>query len=192
VGALRAQWIIVAILAASIAGGCSRQESGWQDAARADTVAGYEEYLARFPAGAHAVEARKRIGELREEQDWARAARLRTPEAWQRYLADWPDGRHAAEARDRLARFVPVDGGGREWSVQLGAFSDEAAAQSARARLADAQAATLSGIALRVIPPQADPSDVWRLRTGALPEAEARALCARFKAGGVDCVPVAD
>lgn len=187
-----AQWVIVAILAASLAGGCSRQESGWQEAARADTMAGYEEYLARFPAGAHAPQARKRILELREEQDWARAGRLRTPEAWQRYLADWPDGRHAAEARDQLAQFVPAGDGGRDWSVQLGAFSSEAAAQSARARLADAGAAQLGGIELRVLAPQQDPSDVWRLRTGALPESAARELCARLRAGGVDCLPVAD
>jgi hypothetical protein len=192
VGALRAQWIIVAIVAASITGGCSRQESRWKDAARTDTVAGYEEYLARFPAGAHAVAARERILELREEQDWARADRLRTPEAWQRHLADWPEGRHAAEARDRLARFVPLDGGGRDWSVQLGAFSDEAAAQSAQARLADALAAAPGGISLRILAPQEDPADVWRLRTGPLPEAAARELCARLRTEGVDCVPVAD
>jgi hypothetical protein len=190
---MRAQWVIVAILAIAAAAGCSRQEAAWQDAARVDSIAGYEEYLGRFPAGAHAVEARARVRGLREEQDWARAGRLRTPEAWQRYLSDWPDGRHAAEARDSLAQYVPAAAAtSGEWSVQLGAFSGEAIAQAARARLADAYAKVLGGIPLRVLAPQADPSDLWRLRTDPLPEAQARELCALLRAEGIDCVPLAD
>lgn len=172
--------------------GCSRQETGWRDAERADSLAAYQQYLAEFPAGAHAAEAQARIQELREEQDWSRAARLRTPEAWQRYLGEWPDGRHADEARSLLSQYVPAAGGSGDWSVQLGAFSGEAAAQSARARLADAHASELAQLPLLVLAPQDDPAGVWRLRTGPLPETAARGLCARLRIRGVDCVPVVE
>jgi len=189
---LRAQWIVV-VLAACILAACSRQEAGWREAARSDTVAAYEEYLARYPAGAHGTEARARILALREEQDWARAGRLRTPEAWQRYLADWPEGRHAAEAHRELARFVPPAAAvAGDWSVQLGAFSSESAAHKALEKQALALAGDLAGLPLVVLAPRSDPADVWRLRTGPLPEAGARELCARFRQRGVDCLPVAE
>ncbi len=189
---MRAQWIVVAIASACAAVGCSRQESGWRDATRADSVAAYEAYLAQFPAGAHADEAKLRVLALREDQDWARADRLRTPEAWQRYLSDWPDGRHAAEARELLARYVPSAAAGGEWAVQLGAFSGEAAARSAAARLARENEAELAASPPMILAPRDAPDDVWRLRTGRLSEAAARDLCARLRKRGVDCVPVAD
>lgn len=171
--------------------GCSRQESGWRDASSADSVAAYEAYLSRYPAGPHAAEARARILELREQRDWARAERLRTPEAWQAYLAAWPDGRHAGEARERLAQYVPAATGGG-WSVQLGAFAGERAAQAARERLGESHAAELGDLALLVLAPQDEPAGVWRLRTGPLPERAARELCARLRQRGADCVPVAN
>lgn len=189
---MRAQWIVVAIAACMLAA-CSRQEAGWREAERTDSIAAYEAYLSRYPAGAHGAEARARILALREERDWARAGRLRTPESWQRYLADWPDGRHAAEARSELARYVPAAAaGGGDWSVQLGAFSNESAARSARERLAREHAGELAGLPLVVLAPRSDPADVWRLRTGALPEGGARDLCARLRQRSVDCVPVAE
>lgn len=189
---MRTQWVIVAVLGALLAAGCSRQEAVWRDAARADSVAAYEDYLARFPAGAHAPAAQARILELREEQDWARARRLRTPEAWQHYLAEWPAGRHAEEARALLNQYMPAEAERGGWSVQLGAFSGEAAAQAARAHLAEARAAELADLPLVVLAPQDDPGGLWRLRTGPLGEGAARDLCARLRALGVDCVPVAE
>lgn len=189
---LRAPWVMIAVLATLLVGGCSRQETVWRDATRADSVAAYEDYLAKFPAGAHAAAANARIRELREEQDWARAGRLRTPEAWQRYLAEWPAGRHAEEARQLLNQYVPAGAHSGGWSAQLGAFSSEGAAQAARARLAETRAADLGDLALLVLAPQDDPGGLWRLRTGPLAEGAARDLCARLKAQGVDCIPVAE
>ena len=190
---MRAQWIVVAGITAVLAAGCSRQESGWEAARGRDTVAAYQAYLDRYPAGAHSDEARARVLALREAEAWAIASRLRLPEAWQRYLADWPDGRHAAEAQRELARYVPVhaaiDG---DWSVQLGAFSNESAARTARERHARDHAGDLAGLPLVVLAPRSDPADVWRLRTGPLSESAARDLCARLRGRDVDCVPVAE
>ncbi|MGQ0429745.1 MAG: SPOR domain-containing protein [Gammaproteobacteria bacterium] len=189
---MRTLWIVV-VVAAALAIGCSRQEAGWRDARRADSIAAYEAYLAQYPAGAHAGGARSRILELREAQDWARANRLRTPEAWQRYLSEWPEGRHAAEARELLAAFVPGAAGAEgAWSVQLGAYAGESAARAALAVLARERAEELSGTKLVIRAPSDSATDVWRLRTMPLPEAAARDLCARFRARGVDCVPVVE
>lgn len=182
------------ILAALISAACSREESGWERARREDSLAAYQAYLARFPAGPHADEARAALDGLHEAAAWSRAERLATPEAWQRYLGEFPDGGHAAMAQQRLIDFIPPgpkpeDG---RYLVQLGAYSTEVAARADLARAAVAHAGTLAGIGLRIIGPR-DPADsIWRLRTDALGEAPARDLCTRLRAGGVDCVPLPD
>ena len=160
------------MLAACASAACGRQEASWQDARQ----------------------AREALEERREAEVWNRAERLRTPEAWQRYLAEWPDGRHSADARARLMEYVPVEPAGStgRWSVQLGAFSDEAAARAALMRYASERATELSGTQLVIHTPGDLATDVWRLRTALLPEAAARDLCARLRAEGVDCVPVVD
>lgn len=190
---MRALWIVVFGIAAAAATGCSRQESGWQAATEQHTVAAYEDYLRRYPAGAHSDEARMRILDLREAEAWDLARRLRLPEAWQRYLADWPDGAHAAEARRELADFAPLEplrvAPGH--AAQLGAYSSEAAARAELARIAREQAALLDGRNWQVIAPAAGAPALWRLRIGPLPEAEARGLCDSLKGRGVDCVAVA-
>lgn len=189
---MRAKWILVVLLAAGAAAGCSRQETGWRDAAERDTVAAYEDYLRRFPASAHSTEARDRILELREAEAWAVAARVRVPEAWQRYLAAWPEGRHAAAARRELADFAPIAPAApvQGHAVQLGAYSNEAAARSDLARLLRDHAPVLDGRRWQVIAPAAGTVPLWRLRVGPLAEPAARELCTTLRSRGVDCVPV--
>ncbi len=182
------------ILAALIAAACSRQESGWDRARREDSLTAYEAYLARYPAGPHAGEARAALHALQDENAWSRAERLETPEAWQRYLGEFPDGRHAATARQRLIAFIPpgpTPAHGR-YVVQLGAYSTEAAARADLTRVAGVHAGALAEIGLRVIAPRAAADTIWRLQTHALDEVPARDLCARLRAGGVDCVPLPD
>lgn len=182
------------ILAGCIAAACSRQESVWEQARHEDSVASYEAYLARYPAGPHAGQAREALAGLHDENAWARAERLATPEAWQRYLGEFPDGRHAATARRRLIDFIPpgprrADG---RYVVQLGAYSTEAAARAGLARAADRHVAALAGTGLRIVAPPGPVDSIWRLRTEALGEAQARDLCASLRGGGVDCVPLPD
>ena len=190
---MRALWIVVILLAAGMAAGCSRQESGWRQASRQDTTAAYEDYLHRFPAGAHSAEARARIQGLREAAAWAAANRIRAPEAWQRYLAAWPEGAHAEEARRELADFAPVESAPaiRGHAAQLGAYSSEAAARTELARLLRDHAPLLEGRKWLVVAPADGASALWRLRVGPLPEAEVRELCGALRAQGVDCLPVA-
>ena len=191
---MRSQWIVVWIIAAGVLAACSRQESSWRSAAAEDSVAAYERYLADFPAGSHASIARARLAELMEQEAWSRANRLQTPEAWQRYLGEWPDGRHAPAARRQLTQFAPngAPADGAPWSVQLGAYSSEAAAHAALARHARERAGELSGVRLVIRAPYGVATDVWRLRTTPLPEAAARELCGKLRERDVDCVPLVD
>ncbi len=191
---MQSKWIAVWVLAGCLAAACSRQESGWRSAADADSAAAYQAYLRDFPAGPHADEARQRLRELQDEAAWALAERTQLPESWQRYLGDWPDGRHADAARERLAAFIPDQPPEvqRTWAVQLGAYSSEAAARKDQQRLASERADDLSSIPLQVRAPDGIETDVWRLRTDPLPEAQARDLCRRLRERGVDCVPVTD
>jgi len=186
--------IVSWVLAAVAVTACSRQEAGWQDAARENSVAAYQQYLEKFPAGAHASEARARVVALQEAAAWLRANRLRTPEAWQRYLGEWPDGRHAALARRQLVAFIPAQAptARGDFAVQLGAYSNEAAARENLLRLAQEHAGELAGLQLLIVSPYDLATDVWRLRTSPLAETAARDLCGRLRERGVDCVPVVD
>ena len=110
------------------------------------------------------------------------------------HLGAYPEGRHAAAARDRLSDFVlarapPREPAERTYTMQLGAYSTEALARSRLARLSRDHADLLDGLQLRVLPPVAGAPGLWRLRTQSLSEADARSLCAKFEARGVDCVP---
>lgn len=180
------------ILAACAVSACSRQEAAWLDASREDSIAAYQLYLERFPAGTHAGNARARVVSLQEEEAWVRTHRLKTPEAWQRYLGEWPEGRHAALARRQLIAFVPAEAPATrgDFAVQLGAWSNEAGARANLLRLAREHPVELSGLQLVILVPNDLATDVWRLRTGPLPEAAARDLCGRLRLRGVDCVPV--
>lgn len=178
---------------------CSRQDAGWRAARGEDSVAAYETYLERFPAGARADEARARIRALREEREWARADQLGTPEAFQRYLGAYPEGRFATAARDRLSDFVLARAPSLEpgaaaaapgYELQLGAYSSAAAARQDLARLRRDHAELLGALQLRILPPAAQTPRLWRLRSPALEETAARGWCAKLAARGVDCVLV--
>lgn len=188
---MRPQWIVFWVTAAFVLAACSRQETGWRNARDANSVPAYEAYLEQFPAGTHAVEARAKIRELREEQEWARASRLATPEAYQRYLGAYPEGRYATAARERLSDFVlaRAPSSERQYVVQLGAYSNEAAARAVLARLGSDHADLFEGLQLRVLPPAEGEPRLWRLRAGSLGEAAARGLCGQLSARGADCVP---
>ena len=188
---MRQLWIVLWISLACAFAACSRQESGWREAHREDSVLAYETYLEHFPAGAHADEARARIRELQEEREWARANRLQTPEAWQRYLGAFPEGRYAAEVRDQLSDFVLAKALPGEWTyvVQLGAYSSEDAAREDLGRLSRENADLLGNLKMVVEPPDPGAAPLWRLRAGPLTETAARRTCVELEARAADCVP---
>lgn len=150
--------------------------------------------MQRYPAGAHAADARAAIRSLDDDAAWALAERIGTPESWQRYLAAWRGGRHAALAQQMLIAFIPpaptppATASGT-FEVQLGAWMDESAAREALASWQGARASLLEGHAVRLVAPFGDGPALWRLRTAPLAEGEARALCGRIRDAGQDCAP---
>ena len=182
------------MVAACLAAACSRQETAWKAARRENSAAAYEAYLASYPAGPQASQARAAISAIRDAQAWSRAERLATPEAWQRYLAEFPEGRNVDAARRRLIAFIPPGPPPATglYVVQVGAYSTETAARAGLARAAEEHDAELGGAGLVVTPPRDLADTIWRLRTEPLPEPAAREMCERLRSAGVDCVPLPD
>lgn len=198
------------LMLALAAGGCSRQEASWRDAAGSDSAVAYERYLADYPAGAHAEDARARLRVLREDEAWRLALRLDTPEAFQRYLSVHPDGRFADEARRRLGGFLarrapresqevrgetggptaPAAAAGRR--LQLGAFRAEASARRAWSDLEALHGDLLEGLAPRVDGIDSGGRLLWRLRAGPVSERRAREVCAALRAREVPCLVVSE
>ena len=79
-----------------------RDDMAWGWAVVADNVAAYERYLAVWPDGRHASEARRRLDGFA----WDDARRTGTVVSYQAYLERSPQGRHASEARQRLDDFA--------------------------------------------------------------------------------------
>jgi hypothetical protein len=186
--------VVTWMAAACLAAACSRQETAWQAARRENSAAAYEAYLASYPAGPQAAQARAAIFAIRDAQAWSRAERLATPEAWQRYLAEFPEGRNVDAARQRLIAFIPPGPPPATglYVVQVGAYSTEAAARTGLVRAAGQHDAVLGGAGLVVTAPRDLADTIWRLRTGPLPEPAAREMCQRLRSAGVDCVPLPD
>lgn len=195
----RAPLVALLVVAALLAGGCSRQEAAWREARGRDDVAAYRVYLQDFPAGTHAAEARERLRFLVEQEHWLRALRLDTPEALQRFLAEHPEGRHAPEARARLEEFVaagqappaPVAVAKPGTWLQVGAFSrGAAAAEAAWAPLLDRHPGLFDGLEPVVEAVERDGEPLWRLLAGPVTVPRAAEVCAVLEALGDTCLVV--
>jgi DNA-binding transcriptional regulator YiaG len=91
---------VAAILALAFALPLTRDELRWSIASRHDSVLSYAAYLAAWPDGRHAGEAKQRF----DERSWAAAQAANTTAAFEEYLRSTPRGRHGVEARDAIER----------------------------------------------------------------------------------------
>ncbi|MCC7507539.1 MAG: SUMF1/EgtB/PvdO family nonheme iron enzyme [Saprospiraceae bacterium] len=113
----------------SVAKPSAADEHAWEFTLDAGTRAAFEKYLARFPQGYYAAEARERL-EAFEADDtaWEFASEAGTERAIRKYLDKYPEGLHAAEARALLDPFhelmVPVKGGTFEMGDVFGEGGD--------------------------------------------------------------------
>jgi len=96
--------VIAAFLALSLIA-CSSIEADWQQAATANTIGAYQDFLKLHPNGQHADEARSRIRSIEDDQAWVAALNANTQQAFEQYLHNQPNGAHAQEARDRITGF---------------------------------------------------------------------------------------
>src|ERR1700726_2794309 len=83
------------------------RDLGVQDAYAAalerDTMQGYEDFLAAYPADPLAKRVHAIVAARREAITWLRTYRADTPQAYWSYLRRYPRGPHASDARRRLA-----------------------------------------------------------------------------------------
>ena len=81
------------------------EEAAWQQALETDTPEGYGAYLAQFPNGRYAAEARRRQQEglsAKERALWDAATRENSIASYENYLRRYPDGAFRAEAEKAI------------------------------------------------------------------------------------------
>ncbi|WP_424362163.1 caspase family protein [Methylocystis parvus] len=78
-------------------------EEGFSAAIRRDTLQGYQDYVATYPAAPYAKRARAILAARREALIWRRSRVVDSPNAYWTYLRRYPKGPHAWDARRRLA-----------------------------------------------------------------------------------------
>jgi hypothetical protein len=188
-GSMRGSIVVPWILAALVSTGCDRQDSAWHDAqreaeARAElearreaeawtraerlgTPEAWQRYLAGWPEGRYAGEARRLLVAFIPPP---RPAPLSAPPPPQAPGSELPAG---------------------TFEIQLGAWSDEALARAGFDRFIGAHAAVFAGAGLRLSGPGEAGDALWRLRAGPFDETTARTHCAGLVAAGVSCVPIA-
>ena len=93
---------IFLILAALLLGACGNPEKAWQMAERDDTPTAYLEFLAKYPDGDKAEEARQRIEALKVIRAWERAEFKDDENRYREFIETFPDSEYAATAKDRL------------------------------------------------------------------------------------------
>ena len=91
------------------------EAEAWARAVVVDGPAGWREYLEKYPQGAHAPEARRRLEEAprrledvvepgaEEMAAWTRAKRTNSAEGYAEFLGKWPQSLFAGAARGRMA-----------------------------------------------------------------------------------------
>ena len=92
----------------------AREAKDWQMAAKANTIAAYEQYIKSHPTGKHESEARARIASLQasasDEAAWQAAKRANTASSYQQYLTSYKNGAHIAEAIAAIDKLRPQPG----------------------------------------------------------------------------------
>lgn len=95
----------VSLLLAFFLLACSSTEADWQQAASANTIAAYQDFLKQHPNGEHADEARSRIHSLEDDQAWLSATTTNSEAGFQQYVKAEPSGSHVQEAKDKITGF---------------------------------------------------------------------------------------
>lgn len=97
-----------------------------------------------------------------------------------------------AEPAPQQAAAAPANDAGTGWRIQIAALKSDAAARSQWSKVQGANQDLLGSLALQIQKATVNGTDYFRVRGGPLSSADAaKALCAKLKAKGVACIPVA-
>jgi hypothetical protein len=155
----------------------------WQRASTIDTADAYRQFLAQHPQGKSAPEARIRIENFGMNNTASAAGGAAAAPAAAPVAAPPAPAKPAAQAA------APESAAGGRYSVQLGAFSTQAKAQSQWQRLNARFGSKLHGTESDIEQGKnAKGRRIYRLKAKPLTEARARALCAALRKHGQACV----
>ena len=163
------------------------EERDWQRASTTDTADAYRQFLAAHPQAKSAPEARIRIENFGLNGGTAAAA----PSAAAQPASAPQTPAPASHAPRRLSPAAAAESAASSagYSVQLGAFSTLATAQSQWRRLTVRYGAQLQGLVSTVERGKSSNGRrVYRLKAKVPSEARARALCAQLKKHSLACV----
>jgi cell division septation protein DedD len=159
----------------------------WQRASTIDTADAYRQFLAQHPQGKSAQEARIRIENFGMNNTSSAAGGAVPPPA---APAAAPVAAAPAPAKPAAqTAAAPESAAGGRYSVQLGAFSTQAKAQSQWRRLNARFGSKLRGTESDIEEAKnAKGRRIYRLKAKPLTEPRARALCAALRKHGQACV----
>ena len=106
----------------------ANEAADWKACQEAGTVAAYRAFVAKYPEGMHAGDARATLAKLEEAAAWAKARGSDTVPSYNAYLGRYPAGPHADEAFQRIRQLEdaakqpavppPVRLNGLAWAAQ--------------------------------------------------------------------------
>lgn len=174
---------------------CSSPDKAWELAEREDTNQGYLEYLAKYPDGEYADQARARIRELKELRAWERAQFRDRIDNYRRFLGDYPASEYAPAASRRIVELERD----AAWAAARAA-NDAVALQGFLASYPDApqswEAEQMLAALAPVLPETPPPPkgdfrvQVGAFRTAAAADTEVRRLDREFTAANIDPIRI--
>jgi cell division septation protein DedD len=166
------------------------EDRDWQRASSTDTGDAYRQFLAAHPQAKSAQEARIRIENFGLNGGTAAASPTAAPQpASAPQAANVPASQAPPAAPPPQPAAAAPAAGSAGYSVQLGAFSTQAKAQSQWRRLLVRFGTELHGTVSEVEKGKtSNGRHVYRLKAKVPSEARARALCARLKKHAQACV----
>jgi hypothetical protein len=161
------------------------EQAAWQEATRANSVAAYRGYLARYPNGSWSQDARIRMQSrsLMAQAPQGTSATAPQPGAGP---VPTPNPGASAPAADPVAASAPA---GRS-TVQLGAFSTVANAQSAWSQLSSGYRLQLRDMTPQIVSVMSSGRRLYRLELRVADPATARSLCRQLQQHSQGCLPV--
>jgi hypothetical protein len=147
--------------------------AAWQQAARVNTAAAYQDYLAKYPNGS-----------------WSQDARIRMES---KSLAAAPPGATAGPASVPSSPPPPPPPppvAQTNSAVQLGAFSSEANAREAWRQLSSRFRSQLSGLTPDIFPVTVSGRTLYRLEARVTSQSTAQRLCRQLQQHSQGCLPL--
>jgi hypothetical protein len=174
------------ILAGLLLSACGNPDKAWQLAERDDTPTAYLEFLAKYPDGDKADQARVRIEALKEIRAWERAEFKAAESSYRNFIEKFPDSEFVTTAENRILTMQRDT----DWQTVLDTRSDVVIAaflerypDAPQTEEAHDMLAALQATRVEEPPPERDGQFRLQLaifRTLASAESETRRLAALF------------